>query len=135
MLKNMEKRLGEGLNIIKNRITFEINTGYYLKFLTPEKKYLEALKVRQLQMKTMKMYLLQKLLKQYCSIVLLSTTIIIKIQESCGHLFQIIRYFTQTFYIFKKINSEFLIIKVRFTGQNSKPLEIKDKINIPLVIN
>ena len=46
MLKNMEKRLGEGLNIIKNRITFEINTGYYLKFLTPEKKYLEALKVR-----------------------------------------------------------------------------------------
>ena len=46
MLKNMEKRLGEGLNIIENRITFEINTGYYLKFLTPKKKYLEALKVR-----------------------------------------------------------------------------------------
>ena len=25
------------INIIENRITFEINTGYYLKFVTPEK--------------------------------------------------------------------------------------------------
>ena len=38
--------------------------------------------------------------------------------------------------IFLKIfNSEFSYIEVRFTDQDSKPLEIEDKINITLVIN
>ena len=38
-------------------------------------------------------------------------------------------------YIFLKIyNSEFLYIKVWFKDQNSKPIEIKDKIKINLVI-
>ena len=38
--------------------------------------------------------------------------------------------------IFLKIfNSEFSYIEVWFTDQNSKPLEIGDKINIALVIN
>ena len=37
--------------------------------------------------------------------------------------------FLQTF------NSEFFNIKVWLTDQNSKPLEIDDKINITLVIN
>ena len=35
----------------------------------------------------------------------------------------------------KTFNSEFLYIEVWFTDQNSKPLEIEDKINITLVIN
>ena len=35
----------------------------------------------------------------------------------------------------KTFNSEFLYIKVWFTDQNSKPLEIEDKINMTLVIN
>ena len=34
-----------------------------------------------------------------------------------------------------KFNSEFSNIEVWFTAQNSKPLEIEDKINITLVIN
>ena len=39
-------------------------------------------------------------------------------------------------FIFLKIfNSEFSYIEVWFTDQNSKPLEIEDKINITLVIN
>ena len=38
-----------------------------------------------------------------------------------------------TNFIFLKIfNSEFPYIKVWFTNQNSKPVEIKDKINITL---
>ena len=36
---------------------------------------------------------------------------------------------------FKTFNSEFSYIEVWFTDQNSKPVEIKDKININLVIN
>ena len=39
-------------------------------------------------------------------------------------------------FIFLKIfDSEFLCIEVWFTDQNSKSMEIKDKINITLVIN
>ena len=35
----------------------------------------------------------------------------------------------------KNFNSEFSYIEVWFPNQNSKPLEIEDKININLVIN
>ena len=35
----------------------------------------------------------------------------------------------------KSFNSEFSYIEIWFTDQNSKPLEIEDKINITLVIN
>ena len=39
-------------------------------------------------------------------------------------------------FIFSKtFDSEFSYIEVWFTGQNSKPLEIEDKINITLFIN
>ena len=40
----------------------------------------------------------------------------------------------RNFIFLKNFNSEFPYIKVWFTDQNSKPLEIKDKINITLVI-
>ena len=39
------------------------------------------------------------------------------------------------FIFLKTFNSEFSYIEVWFTDQNSKPLEIEDKINITLVIN
>ena len=39
------------------------------------------------------------------------------------------------FIFLKTFNTEFSYIKVWFTEQNSKPLEIEDKINITLVIN
>ena len=39
------------------------------------------------------------------------------------------------FIFLKTCNLEFSYIEVGFTDQNSKPLEIEDKINIPLVIN
>ena len=35
----------------------------------------------------------------------------------------------------KTSGSQFLYIKLLFTNQNSKPIEMKDKINITLVIN
>ena len=34
----------------------------------------------------------------------------------------------------KTFNSEFQEIKIWFTGQNSKPLEVEDKINLTLII-
>ena len=39
------------------------------------------------------------------------------------------------FIFLKTFDSEFSYIEVWFTGQNSKPLEIEDKINLTLVIN
>ena len=37
--------------------------------------------------------------------------------------------------VLKTFNSEFSYIKVSFTDQNYKPLEVEDNINITLVIN
>ena len=42
---------------------------------------------------------------------------------------------SKNFIFLKTFNSEFSYIQVWFTDQNSKPLEIEDKINITLVIN
>ena len=41
----------------------------------------------------------------------------------------------RNFIFLKTFDSEFSYIEVWFTGQNSKPLEIKDKINTTLVIS
>ena len=41
----------------------------------------------------------------------------------------------KNFIFLKTFNSEFSHIEVWFTDQNSKPLEIEDKINITLVLN
>ena len=41
----------------------------------------------------------------------------------------------KNFIYLKTFNSEFSYIEILFTDQNSKPLEIEDKINITLVIN
>ena len=67
--------------------------------------------------------------------------IISKIQESCihwfliDHLFNYWIYQPKILYILKTFDSVFSYIEVWFTDQNSKPLEIEDKININLVIN
>ena len=48
---------------------------------------------------------------------------------------QLLDIFPKNFVFLKTFNLEFSYIEVWFTDQNSKPLEIKDKINITLVIN
>ena len=68
------------------------------------------------------------------------TTIISKIEDSCIHFFiinnlAIIRYITQKFYIFKNFWFRIFPFEVWFADQNSRPLEVEDKINITLVIN
>ena len=48
---------------------------------------------------------------------------------------QLLNILPKHFIFSKSLNSEFSYIEVWFTDQNSKPLEIEDKINITLVIN
>ena len=66
--------------------------------------------------------------------------IISKIQEYCLLLFQTKNFgslleISPTNHVFlKTFNSEFHKVKVWFTDQTSKPLELEDKINITLII-
>ena len=48
---------------------------------------------------------------------------------------QLLNISPKNFIFLKTFYSEFSYIEVWFTDQNSKPLEIEDKINITLVIN
>ena len=48
---------------------------------------------------------------------------------------QLLDIFPINLIVLKVFHSDFSYIKVWFTDQNSKPLEIEDKINITLVIN
>ena len=48
---------------------------------------------------------------------------------------QLLNISPKNFIFLKPFNLEFSYIEVWFTDQNSKPLEIEDKINITLVIN
>ena len=47
---------------------------------------------------------------------------------------QFIRNFTPKPYFSKTFNSEFQEIKVWFTDQSSRPLEVEDKINLTLIV-
>ena len=48
---------------------------------------------------------------------------------------QLLNISLKIFNFLKTFNSEFSCSEISFTNQNSKPLEIEDKINITLVIN
>ena len=109
------------INKTKNRITFKIKTGYYLKLLIPETtKLLESTK--------------SKITKdensenvphlEFTEIVLVRCNIINNDYQQASH-----------FMFLKTFDSEFSYIAVWFTDQNSKPLEIEDKKSITLVIN
>ena len=92
------------INKTENRITFKIQIGYYLELLTPE---------------TIK--LLGWVL--YISYTFESYTFVLN--TLFGQLFDIL---SKKFIFLKTFNSEISYIEVWFTDQNSKFLEMEDKI-------
>ena len=96
------------VNKIENRITFKIKTGHNLEHLTHE---------------TMKLLDISK-----------SKINKDENGENVPHLETYFIYFTKNLASLKTFNLEFSYIVVWFTGQNSKPLEIYDKRNIPLFV-
>ena len=138
------------VNKIENRIKFKIKTGYYLEFLTPETTKLLGITKSNISKdkndENVPHLEITKVLLVHCNIVnkyyqqnprVLYTFVP---DESFGQLILDInikntRYFTKKFYILRPFNSEFLYIKAWFTNQNSKLLEIEDKINITLVVD
>ena len=122
------------INRIENRITFKIKNGYYLELLTPETMKL----LGSIESKITKGKLgenvphleIVELVLLHCNLVnndyrqdsrILYTFVP---NKELGSLLEI----SPTF------NSEFQEVKIWFTDQTSKPLELEDKINITLII-
>ena len=129
------------INRIEKRITFKIKNGYYLELLTPETmkllgsteskitKYKNGENVSHLEK--------AELVLVHCNLVnndyqqdsrMLFTFVPNKSFCSLLEISPTTQVFLKTF------NSEFQEVKLWFTDQTSKSLELEDKINITLII-
>ena len=128
------------VNKIENRITFKIKNGYSLEFLTPETmKLLGSTENKITEDKNgenVPHLEITEVVLVHCNIInnayqdsrVLYTFIP---NKPFGSLLEI----SPTNHIFlKTFNSEYNEIKVWFIDQNSKPLEIEDRINLTMVI-
>ena len=130
------------VNKIESGITFKIKNGYYLELLTPETMKLlgsTKSKITKNENGENVPYLkITEVLLVYC------ITFNNNHQENSRVLYtfapnksfsQLLDISPKCFTFLKTFDSEFSYIDVWLTNQNSKPLEMEDKINIILVIN
>ena len=129
------------INRTENRITFKIKNGYYLELLTPETmKLLGSSKSKitkdendddVLNLEVVEVVLV------HCNLVnndyqqesrILYTFVP---NRTFGSLLEIS---AKNHVFLKTFNSEFREIKVWFTDQKSRPLEVEDKTNVTLII-
>ena len=129
------------INRIEDRITFNIKNGYYLELLTPETMKLlgstESKITKDKNGENVPNLEVVELVLVHCNLVnndyqqdsrILYTFVP---NKSFGSLLEI----SPTNQVFlKTFNSEFQEVKIWFTCQTSKPLELEDKINITLII-
>ena len=129
------------INRIENRITFKIKSGYYLELLTPETMKLlgstESKITKDKNGENVPHLEIVELVLVHCNLVnndyqqdsrILFTFVP---NKAFGSLLEI----SPTNQVFlKTFNSEFQEVKIWFTDQTSKPLELEDKINITLII-
>ena len=129
------------INKIENRVTFTIKNGYSLELLTPETmKLLGSAKNKITKYKNDENVLhleITEVVLVHCNIVNNYYKQDSKVlytfapNKPFGSLLEI----SPTNHIFlKTFNSEYDEIIVWFTDQNSKPLEIEDRINLTMVI-
>ena len=129
------------VNKIENKITFKIKKGYYLEFLRPGTMKLlgsnESKITKDKNGENVPHLEIVELVLVHCNLVnndyqqdsrILYTLIP---NKPFGSLLEI----SPTNHIFlKTFNSEFQEIKIWFTDQTSKPLEVQDKRNLTLII-
>ena len=129
------------VNKIENRVTFKIKNGYTLELLTPETMKLlgstENKITKDKNGENVPHLEITEVVLVHCNIVnndyqqdsrVLYTFVP---NKPFGSLLDI----SPTNHIFlKTFNSEYNEIEVWFTDQNSKPLEIEDRINLTMVI-
>ena len=129
------------VNKIESRIAFKIENGYYLELLTPETIKLlvstESKLTKDKNGENVPHLEVVELVLVYCNLVnndyQQDSRILYAFvpNKTFGSLLQI----SPTNHIFlKTFNSEFQEIKVWFTDQTSKPLEVEDRINVTLII-
>ena len=129
------------INRIENRITFKFKNGYYLELLTPETTKLlgstESKITKNKNRENVSHLEVVELVLVHCNLVnkdyqqdsrILYTFVPNKSFDSLLEISPTNHVFLKTF------NSEFQEVKVWFTDQTSKPLELEDKINITLII-
>ena len=128
------------VNKIESRITVKIRRGYYLELLTPEMMKLlgstQSKITKDESGENVPDLEITKLVLVHCNISnndylsnsrVLHTFVLIKSFGQLLHISPINFIFLKTF------NSEFPYFEVWFPNQNSKQLEIEDKIHITLV--
>ena len=130
------------INRIENRITFKIKNGYYLKLLTPETMKLlgstESKITKDKNGEKVPYLEVVELVSVHCNLVNNDyqedsrILFIFLPNKTFGSLLEIS---PTNQVVLKTFNSEFHEIKIWFTDQTSKPLELEDKINITLIIN
>ena len=128
------------INRIENRITFKIKNGYYLELLTPETMKLlgstESKITKDKNGENVPHLEIVELVLVHCNLVndyqqdsrIWYTFVPNKTLGSLLAISPTNQVFLKTF------NSEFKEVKIWFTDQTSKPLELEDKINITLII-
>ena len=129
------------VNKIQNRITFKIKNGYYLELLTPETmKLLGSSKskiTKDENGEDVPNLEVVEVVLVHCNLVnndyqqesrILYTFVP---NKTFGSLLEIS---PKNHVFLKTFNSEFREIKVWFTDQKSRPLEVEDKINVTLII-
>ena len=129
------------INRIENRITFKIKSGYYLELLTPETMKLlgrtESKITKDKNGENVPHLEIVELVLVHCNLVnndyQQDTRILYTFvpNKAIGSLLEI----SATNQVFlKTFNSEFQEVKIWFTDQTGKPLEVEHKINITLII-
>ena len=129
------------VNEIENRITFKIKNGYYLELLTPETMKLlgsaENERNKDKNGENVPHLEIAEVVLVHCNLAnndyqqnsRISYTFVPN--KTFGSLLEI----SPPNHVFLKIfNSEFQEIRIWFTDQTSKPLEVEDKINVTLII-
>ena len=124
------------INRIENRITFKTKNGYYLELLTPEIMKLlgstESKITKDKNGENVPHLEIVELVLGHCNLVNNDY------QQDSRILFTFVpnkTFASITNQVFlKTFNSGFQEVKIWFTDQTSKPLELEDKINISLII-
>ena len=129
------------INRIENRITFKIKSGYYLELLTPETMKLLGSTVSKINKnkndENVPHLEVAEIVLVHCNLVdndyqqnsrILYTFVPNKVFGSLLEISPPNHVFLKTF------NSEFQEIKIWFTDQTSKRVEVEYKINITLII-
>ena len=139
--KNDNPSIRIHVNKFENRITFKIKTGYYLELLTPETmKLLGSIKnkITKDQNGENVPYLgITEVVLVHCNTVnndYQQDSRVLYIFVTNKPFAQLLEIAPTNFIFLKTFDPEFQEIKVWFTDQNSRPLEIENRINLTLVI-